>query len=152
MSSLRRRIGRQLSGPPSTSRDGSPDAGEEIRLVPVSKLKNLTTKTKSKRKAWSIFSLGGLVGLLVALFFAQHNEVVNLEKLIEVNLETIMEAMPAGMKRELKDITVRPIQFTSPFACADSLTRNQNEKPSIMIPFLWASIYSPREYPLIILS
>lgn len=109
MSALRRRIGKVLSETPSPSqsREGTPDAGEEVRLVPVSKLKSLTTKEKSKRKTSAIFALGSFVGILVALFFAGKNDVIKFEGLLDMNLESLMDVIPAGIVRDAREITVK---------------------------------------------
>ena len=103
MSTLRRRIFGESSSEPS--RDASPIKGEESRLVPVSKLRKLKWKT-SKRRNGLIFGLGGLFGLVVAAFFAQQQEVVNLNGLLDLNLESLLDVIPAGIVNEAKDITV----------------------------------------------
>jgi phospholipid:diacylglycerol acyltransferase len=112
MSALRRRIGDAFRQKPSPS--PSPDAqqripvnGEEVQLIPVSKLKRLTTSKRSKRGSGLIFGLGGLVGILVAVFFANKQEVLNLESLIDFNLDSILDVIPAGIVKDARDITVR---------------------------------------------
>ena len=109
MSGVRRRFGKVFSETPSPSpsRDGTPDVGEEVQLVPLSKLKKLTTAKKSKRKSWLIFGLGGLFGLVVAVFFANQQEVIKLEGLLDVNLDSLMDVIPAGIVRDAKDLSVR---------------------------------------------
>lgn len=111
MSTLRRRLGKVFSETPSTSpsRDDTPDAGEEVRLVPVSKLRKLTTAKRSKRKSWLIFGLGGLFGLVVAVFFANQQEVIKLEGLLDVNLDSFMDVIPAGIVRDVRDLSVRVV-------------------------------------------
>ena len=108
MSALRHRTG-NVSGDtfsPSPSRDGSPQPGEEVKLVPVSKLKNLAMSKRSKRKSGLIFGLGGLAGLIVAILFGYHQEVITFEGLLDVNLESLMDVIPAGMVRDAKDLSV----------------------------------------------
>ena len=131
MSELRRRIGRVFSDSPSPSpsRDGTPDPGEEVQLVPVSKLKKLTTGKKSKRKSWLLFGLGGLFGLLLALFLAQQQEVIRLEGLMEVNLESFMDVIPAGIIRDAKDLSVR--NFEVPQETPADRLRKQSAKLQI---------------------
>jgi phospholipid:diacylglycerol acyltransferase len=109
MSVLRRRFGRISNETPSPShpRDETPDAREEVRLVAVSKLKKLTTARRSKRKSWLIFSLGSLFGLVVAVFFANQHEVIKLEGLLDVNLDSLMDAIPTGIVKDAKDLSVR---------------------------------------------
>ena len=110
MSSLRRRIlgPSSNSTPDSTelSRDPSPAKGEPVTLIPDSQLKKLKSK-KSKRRQGLIFGLGGLFGLLVAAFFANQHDVINLEGLVDINLESLMDVIPAGIVKDAKDLTVR---------------------------------------------
>ncbi|MCJ1244632.1 hypothetical protein MMC30_001831 [Trapelia coarctata] len=102
MSTLRRRIFGESSS--ELSREPSPIKGEESRLVPVSKLRKLSSKS-SKRRNGLIFGLGGLFGLVVAAFFAQQQEVVNLNGLLDLNLDSILDVIPVGILNEAKDIT-----------------------------------------------
>jgi len=108
MSELRRRIGRVFRETPSPtfSREGTPDPTEEVRVVPVSKLKALTGKKRSKRLNWSIFGLGGLFGLFLAAFFAQQKEVIHLEGLLDLNLESLLDVIPQGIIQDARDLTV----------------------------------------------
>lgn len=75
--------------------------------MPVSKLTKLTTAKRSKRKSWLIFSLGGLFGLIMAVFFANQQEVIKLEGLLDVNLDSLMDVIPAGIVKHAKDLSVR---------------------------------------------
>ena len=104
MSFLRRRILGQSSR--SISFDATPEKGEEVRLVPVSKLKKLSTAHKSKRRNGFIFGLGGLFGLIVAAFFANHHDVISLESIMDLNLESVLDVIPAGIIRDAKELTV----------------------------------------------
>ena len=89
-------------------------------MVPVSKLKKLTTAKRSKRKSWLIFSLGGLFGLIMAVFFANQQEVIRLEGLLDVNLDSLMDVIPAGIVRDAKDLSVRMVVCRGCCARADS--------------------------------
>lgn len=108
ISNLRRRVlgesssehSRAPSPVPTTHRNGEP-----VTLVSTSKLKKLTQK-RSKRRQWFIFGLGGFLGILLAAFFAQQHDVINLEGLMDLNLDTLLEAIPAGIVKDAKDITV----------------------------------------------
>ena len=57
-----------------------------------------------------IFGLGGLFGILVALFFANRQEIIKIEGLTDFNLETLLDVIPAGIVKDAKDITVRSFQ------------------------------------------
>lgn len=104
MSTLRRRIFGESASEPS--RDSSPTKGEDSRLVPISKLRMFSWKS-SKRRNGLIFGLGGLFGLVVAAFFAQQQEVVNLNGLLDLNLDSLLDVIPIGIVKEAKEITVR---------------------------------------------
>jgi phospholipid:diacylglycerol acyltransferase len=107
MSALRRRIARvfsETSSPsPGDSRESTP---EEVKLGPVSKLKDLTKRKKSKRKSGLLFGLGGLVGIVVALFFAQQNDVIKFEGMLDVNLDSFLDVIPASVIKDARDLTV----------------------------------------------
>lgn len=111
MSELRRRIGQAFGDIPSASSSRSqtpdPDRGEEVKLVSKRKLEKLEklTKSKSSKKRSSIwFFLGGLIGVIVALFFAQSHEVIKLDGLLDVNLDSLMDVIPAGIVRDVRDL------------------------------------------------
>ena len=102
MSSLRHRL---LGVSRSPSRTPSPVKGEPVSVIPTAHLKKLTQK-KSKRRQSLVFGLGGLFGILIALFFAQKHDVINFEGLMDLNLESLIDVIPAGMVRDARDITV----------------------------------------------
>lgn len=83
-----------------------PENGEEVRLVSVSKLEALTRK-KSKRRIWLIFGLGGLFGVIVAAFFVKQSDVINLDGLMDLNLDSLLDVIPAGIIKDAKELTVR---------------------------------------------
>lgn len=83
-----------------------PEVGEEVRLVSVSKLKALTQK-KSKRRTWLIFGLGGLFGIGIAAFFVNQSDVINLEGVMDLNLDSLLDVIPAGIIKDAKELTVR---------------------------------------------
>ena len=83
----------------------TPEKGEEVRLIPVSRLKTLTPK-RSKRRNGLIFSLGGLFGISVAAFFANQQDVIRFEGLMDLSFESLIDVIPAGIVKDAKDITV----------------------------------------------
>ena len=110
MSGLRRRIinaFRDTTPSPSPSPvSGTPPPGEDVRLVSVAKLKTLTAKKGGKRRNGLIFGLGGLFGILLAVFFANQQDVIKLEGFMELNLDSLLDVIPAGIVRDARDLTV----------------------------------------------
>jgi phospholipid:diacylglycerol acyltransferase len=94
---------------PADKTDDSGDSGhniadnikEEIRHVEVP-----VFKRRSKRGNGLIFGLGGLFGIFIALFFANHNEVISFDALMDLNLDSFIDVIPAGMVRDAKEFTV----------------------------------------------
>jgi phospholipid:diacylglycerol acyltransferase len=109
MSTLRRRIInilRDSSSPsPEPSRDSTPDPNEEVKVISTKKLENLTKRKHSKKRSGVTFGLGSLLGLLLALVFAQSQDVIKLEGLLEVNLDSLLDAIPAGIVKDVKDLS-----------------------------------------------
>lgn len=124
MSLLRRRIfgvGTPESTP-SSSREQSPapvskaDVGADYRIIPVSKLESLKEKSKARvkgtkrRNAW-IFGLGGLFGIVLAASLASPNgsldRLVELAGLRDMNLDSFLDVLPAGLIKDVQDLQVR---------------------------------------------
>ena len=105
MSTLRRRFLGNDASSTEASREPSPAKGEPVTLVSKSHLKELKGK-RSKRWQFSIFILGGLFGLVGAAFFANQHDVINLEGLVDFNLESLLDVIPAGIVKDAKDLTV----------------------------------------------
>ncbi|MCJ1356365.1 MAG: hypothetical protein MMC33_006360 [Icmadophila ericetorum] len=103
MSFLRRRIFGDYSV--QASRESTPEKNEETLVVSASKLKRLKLPRQSKRRNGLIFGLGGLFGILVAAYFANRQDVINFEGLLDMNLDSILDVIPAGIIREARDIT-----------------------------------------------
>ena len=106
MSTLRRRfLGDSFSEP---SRDPFPAKGEPATLVSTAQLQRLKEKSgkKSKRYQWFLFALGGLFGVVGAVFFANQQDVINLEGLVDFNLESLVDVIPAGIVKDVRDLTV----------------------------------------------
>lgn len=78
---------------------------ESLTVVPTSKLQFLK-KEKSKRRNGLVFTLGGLFGIILAVFFANRHDVISFEGLMDLNLESLVDVIPAGVVREARDITV----------------------------------------------
>lgn len=146
MSGLRRRI---FGGTPDesdldSSRDVSPAPGHsslssmlspndrtDYAVVPAKKLKQLTKDTKkgkgSKRRNFWIFGLGGLFGLVLAGFFASSNgaldKLVTLAGLENMNLDSLLDVLPAGLIRDVQDLQVSHISYRTRTPTALMLTK-----------------------------
>ena len=117
MSELRRRFGRiwnDTHPSPQSSRDVTPegidrDPTQEVKLITKKKLANLEkqiTKNKSNKKRSTLwFLLGGLAGLAATLYFAQQQDVIKLEGLLDVNLDSIMDVLPSGVLSDVKQLS-----------------------------------------------
>ncbi|OJJ51448.1 hypothetical protein ASPZODRAFT_21911 [Penicilliopsis zonata CBS 506.65] len=69
----------------------------------LGKRESFITKPKSKRRNGLIFALGGLFGLLVALFFANHQEVISFDGLMDLNLESLIDVIPQGIVKDVRE-------------------------------------------------
>jgi phospholipid:diacylglycerol acyltransferase len=106
MNFLRRRnVGSSPSDPP---REETPDSEEDNRVVPAKKLHGLAKKhgRGSKRRTAWIFVLGGIFGIVVAVLFVGHNEMIDLVGLQDFNLDSIMDVIPAGILSDAKQLQV----------------------------------------------
>lgn len=174
MSGLRRRIfGTSSADTPSLtpeqSRPGTPTS-DEVRVVSAKKLEKLTAQHKAKgtkrRNAW-VFGLGGLFGILIAGFFASSNEVFDMQALRDMNLDSILDVLPAGLIKDAHELqvgysnalVVLHISSLVVVACCllacravsghvayiiCTLCRNINETPLHMIPLLSVYTLNPK--------
>ena len=159
MSELRRRLGRALRDTPSPDgRGGTPEPGEDVKVVSTKKLAELTKSRKhSKKRTSLIFGLGGFFGLLLALFLAQQQDVIKLDGLLDVNFNSLMDVLPAGMMKEVKDLSKAERDATNydSFSVGLHLQSQGIEAhhPVIMIPGVistglesWSTGESSRQY------
>ena len=71
------------------------------------KVKQLVIRPpRSKRRNGFIFVLGGIFGIFIALFFANQQEVISLESLLDLNLDSLIDAIPQGIVRDAKEFSV----------------------------------------------
>lgn len=119
MSTLRRRF---LGGPADSSsdpsREPSPAKGEPATLVSNARLEKLKKEKfkhgrASKRRQGILFGLGGLVGVVLAGFLANRHEMINLEGLVDFNLESFIDVIPAGIVKDARDLTVRFVETSA---------------------------------------
>ncbi|KAI5310309.1 hypothetical protein KEM55_008687 [Ascosphaera atra] len=72
------------------------------------KVINVNVQPKHRKRPWMLFILGGLLGVLVALFFANENEVINLESIIDLpDLGSLSDVLPANLLSDLSQFTGR---------------------------------------------
>jgi len=112
MSELRRRIvsvfvgGDSPASTPSISRENSPTP-DDYKVVPAQQYKSLTKKPKgTKRRNFWIFGLGGLFGIVAAGLFASSNDMMDLAMLRDMNLDSIMDVLPAGLIKDARELQV----------------------------------------------
>ncbi|KAK2739016.1 hypothetical protein FQN57_006698 [Myotisia sp. PD_48] len=156
MAELRRRFGSIISSSPTHS--GSHDVSN-IQIVkneneklgsdgekpvvsgtsrPIILPENAPLKRRSKRRNGLIFGLGGIFGVFLALFFANQNEVISLDALMDLNLDTLIDVIPAGIVRDAKEFSQRERDTVSYDSFSVGLhLQSQGVKaqhPVIMIP------------------
>lgn len=76
-------------------------------LSPIARFKSHITKPRGKRRNSLVFLLGGLFGIFIALFFANQNEVISLDALMDLNLDSLIDVIPTGILSDAREFTVR---------------------------------------------
>lgn len=110
MSTLRQRPGKahgkadESTPVPSSEADNNTD--EKPSLSPFVRLRRYLGKPRGKRRNSFIFLLGGLFGIFVAIFFANQNDVISLDALMDLNLDALIDVMPQGLLSDAKEFTV----------------------------------------------
>ena len=110
MSFLRRRILGDSSNDTSRETTPGPESGEDLLVVPAKKLKSLQKggklgKGARNRHLW-VFGLGGLFGLAIAALFAGNNDMLDLASFTDMNLDSILDALPVGLVKDARDLQV----------------------------------------------
>ena len=106
---LRRRPAKDGQVPSSASSDPNSSSSSShtvTQTVEKKKVDSFLTKPRSKRRNSLIFLLGGLFGILFALFFANQQDVISLDSLLDLNLDTLMDAIPQGIVWDAREFTV----------------------------------------------
>lgn len=108
---LRRRTGKDDTSSSDGNKQNSKSQTEEDRLraeFDGAKVKQLVIQPqrRSKRRNGLIFALGGLFGIFIAVFFANQQEVISLESLLDLNLDTLIDVIPQGIMRDAKEFSV----------------------------------------------
>ncbi|KAF2274861.1 Phospholipid:diacylglycerol acyltransferase [Westerdykella ornata] len=151
MSSIRRRAARK-DAHEGLHRDvsPSPDRQEDLCLISAKKLEALKRKSPKSSKRWSfgILGCGILIGLCVAAFFAQQNDMIsidlsaldnmNLENLKDMLPQNFLDVLPAAFLRDAQQMQKHERDTVSYDSFAVGLhARSQGVKathPVIMIP------------------
>ncbi|KAH9864626.1 hypothetical protein J1614_010561 [Plenodomus biglobosus] len=146
MSFLRRRFGGaaaddstpDISREPSPALDGTKRPGN-LRVITTEQLQTLKKKGKhgKRRSAW-LFGVGSLFGLVLAGFFASSNDMIDFKAMQDVNLESLMEALPANFIKSAQQLQKQERDAINYDSFAVGLhARKQGIKakhPVIMIP------------------
>ncbi|KAJ5644847.1 hypothetical protein N7507_010858 [Penicillium longicatenatum] len=140
---LRRRTGKDDTSSSDGKKQDLQSQTEEDRLraeFDGAKVKQLVIQPprRSKRRNGLIFALGGLFGIFIAVFFAQQQEVISLESLLDLNLDSLIDVIPQGIMRDAKEFS----QFERDAVNYDSFAiglhlRSQGveaKHPVVMIP------------------
>lgn len=75
--------------------------------APEPDYKKYVPKPRSKRRNGLIFALGGIFGIFVALFFANQQEVISLDSLMDLNLDSLIDVIPQGIVKDAREFSVR---------------------------------------------
>ncbi|KAI5283062.1 hypothetical protein KEM54_002452, partial [Ascosphaera aggregata] len=86
--------------------------------IPVREIESATTVKKEtvhkvtdrggriKKRHWLIFALGGLLGVITALFLADQNEVISLESVLDFpDISSLTDVLPANILTDLSQFT-----------------------------------------------
>ncbi|OCK76562.1 phospholipid:diacylglycerol acyltransferas-like protein [Lepidopterella palustris CBS 459.81] len=104
MNFLRRRFAGDSSTEVSREVTPEPDKKDASRVITAKKLHSVHKSRNIKRRNIWIFGLGGLFGVAVAAFFAGSNDMIDLSLLADMNLDSILDALPAGLVRDAQEI------------------------------------------------
>ncbi|KAK6194255.1 hypothetical protein LQW54_011640 [Pestalotiopsis sp. IQ-011] len=141
-SELRRRT--VATDTPSDATTPEPASRDDSPAKPLSK--ELSTekhhghkKDTPKRKSTFIFLLGSLFGIIAAGFLAKSNDLIEFPEFGELSVDNILDALPAGLVRDMKDLVKGERDFVESYdafavgvkAKADGLRVHH---PIIMIP------------------
>jgi phospholipid:diacylglycerol acyltransferase len=120
------------------------DSSPEKHLPPAAvkpkneRTQSFITKPKSKRRNGLIFLLGGVFGIFCAVFFAQQQDVISLDSLMDLNIDSLMDVIPQSIMRDAREFSQHERDTVSYDAFSVGLhLRSQGveaKHPIIMIP------------------
>lgn len=142
-------------------REHAPEAegAEDVQLAPVSKI-DTTSKHHSKtrkRRNGLIFFLGSLAGIVAAGFFAGQNDLIDFPEFGDLNMESLIDVLPAGFVRDARDLARGEKEATNYDSFQVGLKLKEQgiraDHPVIMIPGVistglesWGTTNSSRQY------
>ncbi|KAL3475011.1 Lecithin:cholesterol acyltransferase-domain-containing protein [Aspergillus californicus] len=95
-------------------------------------------KPKSKRRSGLIFLLGGIFGIFCAVLFANQQDVISLDSLMDLNLETLMDVIPQSIMRDAREFSQNERDTVSYDAFSVGLLLQEQgveaKHPIVMIP------------------
>ncbi|KAL4778378.1 Lecithin:cholesterol acyltransferase-domain-containing protein [Aspergillus varians] len=96
------------------------------------------TKPKSKRRNGLIFMLGGIFGIFCAVLFAQQQDVISLDYLMDLNIDSLMDVIPQSIMRDAREFSQHERETVSYDAFSVGLNLRaqglEAKHPIIMIP------------------
>ncbi|RPA79146.1 Phospholipid:diacylglycerol acyltransferase [Ascobolus immersus RN42] len=127
---------------PSISSVASEALGPEVDLTPgttYQKVKTRVVKARpSKRRSWMIFSIGGLFGVILAGLAYRNQDLMSLDVLGDISLDSILDVLPPGIIKEASDIRKREKEAVGSDAFAVGLALKAEglhaDSPVIMVP------------------
>ncbi|KAE8412829.1 Lecithin:cholesterol acyltransferase-domain-containing protein [Aspergillus pseudocaelatus] len=159
---LRRRLAKDdnvQSSPTDSSQDESKVVPATQTATPPEKPKkeSFVTKPRSKRRNGLIFVLGGIFGILVAAFFANQQDVISLDALMDLNLDTLMDVIPQGIVKDVREFSQHERDAVSYDSFSVGLQLQSQgieaKHPIVMIPGVistglesWGTEVSSRQY------
>lgn len=88
-------------------KNGHKEKDNSTETGPIARFRRYLASPRGKRRNSFVFLLGGLFGIFIALFFANHNEVISLDAIMDLNLDSLIDVMPSGILSDAKEFTVR---------------------------------------------
>ncbi|KAL3413623.1 putative Phospholipid:diacylglycerol acyltransferase [Aspergillus fumigatus] len=140
---LRRRLAKDddVQQTKDKSRDDKGKSSPDTKTVVIQEKPqsgSFFSRPKSKRRNGLIFALGGIFGIFVALFFANQQDVISLESLMDLNLDTLIDVIPQGIIRDAREFTQHERDAVSydPFSVGLQLQAQgiEAKHPIVMIP------------------
>lgn len=93
---------------------------------------------RKKRYTWLVFTIGGIAGLLLAGAAAKNQDMISMELLRDLSLDSIIDVIPVGILKEANDISHRDKDAVSYDAFSTGLALKaaglEAVHPVVMVP------------------